>query len=56
MSSPTISQLLEHQKPKALTQEQVDSFMKYGFLRLPGAILPEKNEMWTKNVWNRLGM
>ena len=56
MAAPTISQLLEHQKPKTLNQEQVDSFMKHGFLRIPGAILPEKGAMWTKNVWNRLGM
>jgi hypothetical protein len=56
MSTETISQLLEHQKLKSLTQEQIDSFMKYGFLRLPGAIIPEKGDMWTQHVWTRLGM
>lgn len=53
---PTITELLAHQKPEVLTQEQIDSFMKHGFLKLPGAIIPEKGDEWCKNVWSRLGM
>lgn len=52
----TITELLSYQKPKVLTQSQIDSFMTHGFLRLPGAIIPEKGEEWTRNVWHRLGM
>jgi hypothetical protein len=52
----TITELLTHQKFETLSQEQVDAFMKRGWLRLPGAIIPEKGEEWTKNVWHRLGM
>ncbi len=56
MSTPEIQQLLQHQSFKTLTSEQVSSFMKHGFLRLPGAIPLEKCDMWTKDVWHRLGM
>lgn len=56
MANETISKLLEQQKFKTLTQEQVDSFMQHGWLRLPGAIVPEKGDMWTQHVWDRLGM
>ena len=52
----TITELLKLQKPKVLNQEQIDSFMKNGFLTLPGAIDPEKGDMWMEEVWNRLGM
>jgi hypothetical protein len=52
----TITELLSHQKLETLSQEQINSFMTRGWLRLPGAIIPEKGDEWTKNVWHRLGM
>ncbi|EXJ64739.1 hypothetical protein A1O7_01077 [Cladophialophora yegresii CBS 114405] len=38
-----------------LTPEQVESFMKHGYLRIPGCFTREVAEEWTKNVWVRLG-
>lgn len=52
----SVADLLEHKSFKTLNQEQVESFMKHGFLRLPGAISKEVCEEYTKNVWIRLGM
>lgn len=56
MATPTIEELLQHQNLKTLNDEQVASFMKYGFLRVPGAIPLEKCDWWTRNIWHRLGM
>ena len=56
MASPTIEDLLKHQTFKTLSAEQVESFMKHGFLRLPGAIPLEQCDRWTRDVWHRLGM
>ncbi|KFA50005.1 hypothetical protein S40293_05975 [Stachybotrys chartarum IBT 40293] len=56
MTSPTIEELLEKQTFKTINAEQVASFMKYGFLRLPGAIPVENCDRFTANVWTRLGM
>ncbi|KAH8815516.1 hypothetical protein F5884DRAFT_772660 [Xylogone sp. PMI_703] len=41
---------------KHLTPEQVESFMKHGFLRIEGCFTPEKAAQWTSTVWTRLGM
>ncbi|KAJ9611778.1 hypothetical protein H2204_015204 [Knufia peltigerae] len=46
---------MEGRQFKHLTPEQVDSFMKYGFLRVPGCFTREAAEEWTKDVWTRLG-
>ncbi|ORY28602.1 hypothetical protein BCR39DRAFT_559418 [Naematelia encephala] len=43
-------------KFKYLTDEQVESFMNDGYLRLEGAFSREKADEWTKDVWVRLGM
>ncbi|KIW90218.1 uncharacterized protein Z519_08862 [Cladophialophora bantiana CBS 173.52] len=40
---------------KHLTLEQVDCFMKHGYLRVPGCFTREAAEEWTKDVWVRLG-
>lgn len=56
MTTPEIQDLLKHQSFKVLNDEQVSSFMKYGFLRLPGAIPLENCDRWSKHVWQRLGM
>ncbi|KAI9147141.1 hypothetical protein HJFPF1_13173 [Paramyrothecium foliicola] len=56
MSGLTIDQLLQKQVFNTLTPDQVTSFMKYGFLRLPGAIKLEDCDRWAKDVWHRLGM
>jgi len=56
MASPAIDELLQYQSFKTLTPEQVSSFMKYGFLKVPGAIPLDKCDWWTRNVWHRLGM
>lgn len=56
MATPQIQELLKHQRFKVLNQEQVSSFMKHGFLRLPGAIPLENCDRWAKHVWQRLGM
>jgi hypothetical protein len=41
---------------KHLTKEQVENFMKYGFLRLENCFSVEKAQDWTATVWQRLGM
>jgi hypothetical protein len=49
---------MEHLNKKAfkhLTPEQVDSFMKHGFLRIPNAFTKEQADDWSKDVWTRLG-
>lgn len=56
MASPSIQDLLAHQTFKVLQPEQVSSFMKNGFLRIPGAIPLENCDEWSKDVWHRLGM
>jgi hypothetical protein len=56
MAASTIDELLQHQTFKTLTPEQVASFMRYGFLRIPGAIPLDKCDWWARNVWHRLGM
>lgn len=38
------------------TEEQVDSFMRDGYLKLVAAFSREKAQEWTKDVWTRLGM
>jgi hypothetical protein len=48
--------LLAKQDFKVLNAEQVASFMKHGFLRLPGAIPLENCDRFTQHVWQRLGM
>ncbi|EMR68569.1 hypothetical protein UCREL1_4416 [Eutypa lata UCREL1] len=55
-STPTIEELLKQQTFKTINAEQVQSFMKYGFLRIPGAIPIENCDRWSKDVWHRLGM
>jgi hypothetical protein len=41
---------------KWLSEEQVQSFMKHGFLRLESCFTKAKAEDWTSTVWTRLGM
>ncbi|KAK8129108.1 hypothetical protein PG984_010216 [Apiospora sp. TS-2023a] len=55
-STPDIDELLKHQTFKTLTLEQVTSFLRHGFLRIPGAIPAETCDRWTRHVWPRLGM
>ena len=40
---------------KYLTPDQIDHFMKYGYLRIPNAFSAEKAAEWTAKVWTRLG-
>ena len=40
---------------KYLTQDQIDHFMKHGYLRIPQAFSREKAASWTSTVWTRLG-
>lgn len=47
---------IENREFKHLTPEQVQSFMKYGYLRIPACFTREAAEEWTKDVWVRLGM
>ncbi|KAH7024608.1 uncharacterized protein B0I36DRAFT_376520 [Microdochium trichocladiopsis] len=51
-----MEELLAHQKFKTLTPDQVASFMKHGFLRIPGAIPSDKCDWWARDVWTRLGV
>ncbi|KAK8060978.1 hypothetical protein PG996_010908 [Apiospora saccharicola] len=46
-STADIDELLKHQTFKTLTPEQVASFLRHGFLRIPGAIPPETCDRWT---------
>lgn len=41
---------------ETLTPEQIDSFMKHGFLRLESCFTKEKAQDWTSTVWQRLDM
>lgn len=56
MATTTVNDLLKHQSFKTLDEDQVTSFMRHGFLRLPGAIPLEACDDWSKHVWHRLGM
>ena len=56
MAAQSVDDLLKHQSFKVLNDEQVASFMKHGFLRIPGAIPQENCDAWSKDVWHRLGM
>lgn len=56
MESPTIDELLKHKSLKTVNAEQVESFMKYGFLKIPNAIPLENCDRWSKDVWHRLDM
>ena len=40
---------------KHLTPEQVDHFMKHGFVRIKNCFSQETAHSWTKDVWTRLG-
>ncbi|KAK7955627.1 uncharacterized protein PG986_004849 [Apiospora aurea] len=56
-SSPSeIDELLTHQTFQTLTRDQVTSFLRHGFLRVPGAIPSATCDRWTRHVWPRLGM
>jgi len=39
-----------------LTQDDVDHFMKNGYIVIKNAFTKEKAEQWTENIWVRLGM
>ncbi|KAK4865752.1 hypothetical protein LT330_009185 [Penicillium expansum] len=39
-----------------LSQEQIDHFMKYGYVRLPDCFSREKAAEWAGDVWTRLGV
>lgn len=38
-----------------LTQEQIDHFMRHGFVRIPDCFSRAKAAQWTADVWTRLG-
>lgn len=40
---------------KFLTQDQIDSFMRYGYVRIPSAFSREKSDAWAAQLWPRLG-
>lgn len=40
---------------RVLTRDQVDHFMRHGFVRIPEAFSKEKAAEWTDTVWKRLG-
>ncbi|KAH0607256.1 uncharacterized protein H6S33_003244 [Morchella sextelata] len=40
---------------KFLTEDQVENFMKYGYLRIPEAFSVEKAASWSAQLWDRLG-
>lgn len=40
---------------KHLNQEQIDNFMKYGWLKIPQAFSKEKAAAWTEDIFLRLG-
>jgi hypothetical protein len=40
---------------KFLTQDQIDHFIEYGYLRIPKAFSSEKAASWISTVWTRLG-
>lgn len=46
---------MEGRQFRHLTVEQVDFFMKHGYLRVPECFSREAAEEWTKDVWIRLG-
>ncbi|KAK7926462.1 hypothetical protein PG985_003460, partial [Apiospora marii] len=54
--APDIDELLKHQTFQTLTPDQVASFLRHGFLRIPDAIPLETCDRWTRHVWPRLGM
>ncbi|CAG9947212.1 unnamed protein product [Clonostachys rosea f. rosea IK726] len=56
MATPEIKNVIDSKTFKVLTPEQIESFMKFGYLRLPGAIPIENCDRWTEHVWERLGM
>ncbi|EJU05894.1 hypothetical protein DACRYDRAFT_62612 [Dacryopinax primogenitus] len=41
---------------QVLTQADVDHFLEHGWVKIPGALLPEWSEKFTQDVWIRLGM
>ncbi|KZT53883.1 hypothetical protein CALCODRAFT_500529 [Calocera cornea HHB12733] len=41
---------------KQLTQADVDHFLEHGWIKIPGALLPEWADKFTQDVWIRLGM
>lgn len=40
---------------KYLTQDQIDNFLKFGYVRIPSAFSREKAASWTSQMWDRLG-
>jgi len=40
---------------KVLTQADVDHFLEHGWVKIPGALLPEWSDKFTQDVWIRLG-
>jgi len=46
----------QYKQYEYLTQEQINSFMKNGWLRVPQAFSRSKAAEWTANIWTRLGM
>ncbi len=45
----------QQRKYQHLTDDQIASFMKYGYLRLENCFSKEQAAEWTKDVWTRLG-
>ncbi len=40
---------------EALSREQVDHFMSFGWVKIPGAFTRAQASKWTENLWLRLG-
>lgn len=46
---------MAHNLDYKLTQEQINHFMRHGFVRLNNCFSRTKADEWTDNVWTRLG-
>ena len=46
---------LQHKTFKTLTPEQVEHFMKHGWVRIKSCFSQETADTFTKDVWDRLG-
>lgn len=40
----------------ALSQEEIDHFMRHGFIRIEGCFSQSKADQWAGGVWKRLGV
>jgi Phytanoyl-CoA dioxygenase (PhyH) len=54
-TSPESYQVKMVKQYNFLSQDQIDHFMKFGYLRIENAFSLEKASSWTEHVWTRLG-